>query len=94
MNRTRDFEALTGSLAENFFFGDVERTPDAEDSLPGQGIVDSTGTLELVGFLAEPFGIEVAASETVPRSLDGVANLIYYLLGKSTLSPQAIGVSE
>lgn len=39
-------------------------------SLQRHGVIDSTGVLELVGFLESRFGIEIADDELHPRNLD------------------------
>jgi len=49
------------------------------DSLLNKGIIDSTGVLELVGFLEESFNIQVEDAELVPENLDSVNNLVNYI---------------
>jgi acyl carrier protein len=44
-----------------------------------KGIVDSTGVLELVGFLEETFDIKVEDEELVPENLDSVSNLVKFV---------------
>ena len=51
-------------------------------SLMEQGIVDSTGVLELIGFLERTFGISVADTETVPENLDSIARIVAYVQRK------------
>jgi acyl carrier protein len=48
-------------------------------SLLELGIIDSTGVLELVGFLEEKFNIQVDDSDLVPENLDSIDNLIKFL---------------
>jgi len=48
-------------------------------SLLELGIIDSTGVLELVGFLEGKYGFEVEDSELIPENLDSVDNLINYV---------------
>jgi len=48
-------------------------------SLLELGIIDSTGVLELVGFLEGKYSFEVEDSELVPENLDSVDNLIKYV---------------
>jgi acyl carrier protein len=58
------------------------RSPEAltdSDSLLDKGIIDSTGVLELVGFLEEHFGVEVKDEDLVPENLDSINNLVNYL---------------
>jgi acyl carrier protein len=44
-----------------------------------QGIVDSTGVLEVVTFLEEKFGIVVGDSEMLPENLDSLKNLTAFV---------------
>jgi len=53
-------------------------------SLLELGIIDSTGVLELVGFLEETFQITVEDDDLVPDNLDSVDNLVKYIQGKSS----------
>lgn len=63
-------EQLRAFVLENFLFGDQSRIPAGDASLLGNGVIDSTGVLELIEFLEEEFGIAVDDSETVPENLD------------------------
>jgi acyl carrier protein len=48
-------------------------------SLLDLGIIDSTGVLELVGFLEETYEIEVDDEELIPDNLDSINNLVKYI---------------
>jgi acyl carrier protein len=65
----------------NFLFGDGSSLRD-EDSFLETGIIDSTGVLELVGFLAQRFKIIVEDHELVPDNLDSVAKVADYVCRK------------
>ncbi len=53
-----------------------------------QGIVDSTGVLEVVSFLEETFGITVHDSEMIPENLDSLQGLEAFVERKlSAMSP-------
>jgi acyl carrier protein len=69
-------------VVDNYLFGDLSRAPRDEDSLVEDGIIDSTGVLELVEFLESRFGIEVTEMETVPENLGSISNLTKFVLGK------------
>lgn len=51
-------------------------------SLLELGIIDSTGVLELVGFLEEKYSIQVEDSDLIPDNLDSLDNLVNYLSNK------------
>jgi acyl carrier protein len=57
-----------------------ELTDDA--SLLDKGIIDSTGVLELVGFIEQTFGFTVEDEELVPENLDSVQSLTGYVSKK------------
>ncbi len=74
-NRIRDF------VLSNFYVADATALRD-DASLLDQGIIDSTGVLEVVGFLEESFGIQVKDEEIVPENLDSVACIHEYVSRK------------
>lgn len=68
-------------IIENFLFGDDDGLKD-DTSFLEEGIIDSTGVLELVTFLEEEFEIEVNDEELIPENLDSINNVTAYLEGK------------
>ena len=50
----------------------------AEGSLLGD-VIDSMGTLDLVAYLQEHFGITVADDEVLPGNFDTIDNLVAYI---------------
>jgi acyl carrier protein len=73
-------------IIENFLFGEVERSPSNDDSLIEQGIVDSTGVVELVAFLESKYGIEIRADELIPANLDSLNKLLDFVARKTAIS--------
>lgn len=62
-------------LIDNFLFGNAQALSD--DSALLGGIVDSTGTIQLVMFLQEKFGITIDDDEiAVPSNFDSVASVV------------------
>lgn len=51
-------------------------------SFMDEGIIDSTGILELVSHLEETYGIEIAEEELIPDNLDSVNRIAAYLAKK------------
>lgn len=66
---------------ENFLFGEVDGLND-DTSFLEEGIIDSTGVLELVSFLEEDFAIKIKDEELIPENLDSINNIIAFLLKK------------
>ncbi len=73
---------LRSFLAENFLLGEEFRGLPGSASLIEAGIIDSTGVLELVGFLEEAYDIEITDSELVPENLDSIDNVVRFVGAK------------
>lgn len=74
-------EQIRGFILENFLFSNDGRLADSE-SLVRNGLIDSTGVLELIAYLEETFGIKVADEEMVPDNLDSVDSILAFLARK------------
>jgi len=80
MSETRD--KIRDFIVENFLFGSDDGLKD-ETSFLDEGIIDSTGILELVNFLEEEFEIAVDDEELIPENLDSIKNVVGYLKQKA-----------
>lgn len=76
MNKLKD--KVTQFIVENFLFGEDNGLKD-DISFLDEGIIDSTGILELVSFLEEEFSISVEDEELIPENLDSIMNVVAYL---------------
>jgi acyl carrier protein len=65
-------------VVENFLFGDGEVLK-YDTSFMEEGIIDSTGILELVFFLEETFGFSVEDDELVPDNMDSLQNIARFI---------------
>lgn len=70
-------------IFENFLFEANDNALTNDTSFLEQGIIDSTGVLELVEWLEESFGIKVDDTELVPENLDSVNKLAAFIEKKS-----------
>lgn len=70
-------------IAENFLFSPDGFDLNDDASFLDEGVVDSTGTLELVMFVEETFGISVGDNEIEPENFDSVDKLAAYVARKS-----------
>ena len=68
-------------VTTNFYVPDPASLSD-ETSLLDQGIIDSTGVLEVIGFLEETFGITVEDSEMLPENLDSIERITGFITRK------------
>lgn len=66
-------------IIENFLFGDESQPLPDEMSLIDNDLVDSTGILELVGFIEKRFEMKVEDREIVPANLDSIARIVDYI---------------
>jgi acyl carrier protein len=51
----------------------------ADDSLIEVGIIDSTGVLELIGFIEERYEVVIADEEVLPENLDSIASITRFV---------------
>jgi acyl carrier protein len=76
-------------IEENFLFrADVSDLADT-DSLLENGVMDSTGILELVAFLESDFSMQMSDAEIVPDNLDSIASIARYVERKLTTAMAA-----
>ena len=75
-------------IVENFLFGDGEVLKE-DTSFMQEGIIDSTGILELVFFLEESFDISVEDHELVPENMDSLRSIAGFVARKLNGSPTA-----
>lgn len=71
-------EQIRDFIVENFLFGNDEGLND-DTSFLDEGIVDSTGILELVTHIEEEFSISVDDEELVPENLDSISSVSSFL---------------
>ena len=72
-------EQIKGFIIENFLFGADDSSLGDGDSFLESGVIDSTGILELVGFVEDEFNIEVTDDELVPDNFDSIDRLVSYV---------------
>ncbi|MGJ4729105.1 hypothetical protein [Luteimonas sp. SDU101] len=63
----------------NFLFTDDESAIADNTSLIKQGIVDSTGILELIGFIEETWPVNVPPEDMTPANFDSLESIDRYL---------------
>jgi len=70
-------------LEENILFDSADSSISDDDSFMENGIIDSTGILELVSFIEEKFEFKVGDEDLVPDNFDSVNNLVDYIQKKT-----------
>lgn len=71
-------ELVRQFIRQNFYLEEGAALAD-DDSFVEQGIVDSTGILELVLFLEQSFGLTIPDEDIIPDNLDSVDKLCRYV---------------
>ena len=77
-------------IKENFLYGDNADSLSANESMLRAGLIDSTGALELVGFLESHFGISIQDAEIVPENLDTINALVAFVSNKIGVAASAV----
>ena len=78
-NRIRKF------LMDNFVLGEQLDQLGFDESFLENGVVDSTGILELVFFVEDQFGIQIDTSEVLPENFDSINRLTTYIRRKQKI---------
>jgi acyl carrier protein len=71
-------EKIRAFMIENFLFGEETDLKD-DTSFLEEGIIDSTGVLELIEYLEEEFNIQIDDEDLVPENLDSLNNLEQFI---------------
>lgn len=66
-------------IIDNFLFGDESQPLPDDLSLIDNDLVDSTGILELVGFLEEHFEVKIEDADIVPANLDTIGKIVAFV---------------
>jgi acyl carrier protein len=69
-------------IVENFLYGQEDEHLSNSASLLELGIIDSTGVLELVGFLEQRYAIVIEDEELIPANLDSIDRLVRFITRK------------
>ena len=73
-------------ILEHLLFTEDESTLQDDESFLNNGIVDSTGVMEIILFIEENFGFRVNDDEIMPANLDSVNNLTDFIQRKQVIA--------
>ena len=79
MARAEIQERVRSFIVENLLLGEEEDGFSNSQSFLDSGLIDSTGILEIIGFLEEQFEITIEDDEMVPGNLDSVERIVAFL---------------
>ena len=80
-------EEIRSYIRENMLFGDNSVELPDDRSLIEEGVVDSTGVLELVLFVEQEFGVTVESEELIPENFDSIGRLADFVNRKNGIAP-------
>jgi acyl carrier protein len=70
-------------FVHGYFIKDSGLELEDDTSFLEEGIIDSTGVMELVAFIEVTFGIEIKDEEIIPDNFDSVNKLVDFIRSKS-----------
>jgi acyl carrier protein len=74
-------QKIRDHIVGSYLFGDGSKLRE-DTSFLRDSIVDSTGMLELIGYLEQEFGVKVEDTELIPENLDSVNNIADFIRRK------------
>lgn len=75
-------EKIRAFILENYLFTDDQSELKNDDSFLDQGILDSTGILEIIFYIEDAFKIKIKDEEMVPDNLDSVNKIVAFIQRK------------
>jgi len=79
---TAEIEQSVEDFVRKTFVYDASVSIDRETSLIGSGTVDSTGILELIGFLEKNYNVRFDDAELVAENFDSIRKIASFLAHK------------
>lgn len=70
-------------IIDNFMYADDDGQLTSDMSLFDNGIMDSTGVLDLVAFIEEKYQVQVDDTDLVPENFDSLTAIATYIKSKS-----------
>ena len=83
MQAESEIKEILNRFVHDYFLKDPGLTIKDNTSLLDEGIIDSTGVLELVAFLEETFGFAIEDEELIPDNLDSINQLVHFIRSKT-----------
>lgn len=78
-------EEIRSFIVDNFLFGDAGNLNN-DSSFIREGIVDSTGILQLVEFIQEQYRVVVEDEDLIPENLDSVSKVATFVENKMKIA--------
>ena len=81
-NKQDILSTIKSFIIENFLFGNDSEMIENKESFMENGIIDSTGILELIEFVEEKYEITIGDDELLPENLDSLDNISTFIILK------------
>ena len=72
-------------IIDNFLFSSIDNSFHDDDSFMENGIIDSTGILELVEYIEHQYNIKIKDEELLPENLDTLNNVSNFIIRKMNM---------
>jgi acyl carrier protein len=72
-------DELRAFITDSIMYGHNTDCLTDDASFLENGVIDSTGVLELIGYIESRFGVKVEDHELVPENLDSINGLIRFV---------------
>jgi acyl carrier protein len=76
-------DQIRSFITTNFYVAEPDALAD-DASLLDRGVIDSTGVLEVIGFIESTFNITVDDMEMVPENLDSIQRITSFVTRKAS----------
>jgi acyl carrier protein len=81
-------------IIKKILIGVINGDLNPDDSLLQQGILNSTGVVDLVSFLEGRYKIAFQDDEITPENLDSLNSIAAFLMSKLAIQSTAVGASS
>jgi acyl carrier protein len=78
----QDIQKTVGDFIQQNFIFDPNMVLANDESLLGAGVIDSTGVLELIGYLEEKFQLQFGDDELVAENFDTILKITAFIQKK------------
>jgi acyl carrier protein len=86
-------EEIRRFIVDTFLFGEDGDLKD-DSSFLEEGIVDSTGIMQLVAFLQEEYLIAIEDEELIPDNLDSIRKIVAFLERKRVATGPQLALAD
>ncbi len=91
MTQTEVREQVWAYILENFLYMRPDFRVRSDDSLLRNGVFDSLGVMEVIGFLEEAYGIQVEPQEITEANFDALDAIAAFVVAKLAGAPALEG---